>query len=97
MSEKLIMNGLVLYDHQSNTLWSQFLSRGVKGFLVNKELEIVPAVQTSWRQWLNLLPNTLVLDKRGSYDVYDSYYSGGSTGIIWEFNKDGRLPKKELV
>ena len=63
MSGKLIMNALVLYDHQSNTLWSQFLSRGVKGFLVDKELEIVPAVQTSWRQWLNLHPDTLVLDK----------------------------------
>ena len=63
VSGKLIMNALVLYDHQSNTLWSQFLSRGVKGFLVDKELEIVPAVQTSWRQWLNLHPDTLVLDK----------------------------------
>lgn len=93
------MNALVLYDHQSNTLWSQFLSRGVKGPLVNKDLEIVPAVQTSWRQWLNLHPDTLVLDKRGSYgkDVYDGYYSGGSTGIIGESNKDLRLPKKDLV
>ena len=93
------MNAMVLYDHQSNTLWSQFLSRGVKGPLVNKELEIVPAVQTFWRQWLNLHPDTLVLDKRGSYgkDVYDSYYSGASTGIIRESNKDGRMSKKELV
>ena len=90
------MNALVLYDHQSNTLWSQFLSRGVKGFLVDKELAIVPAVQTSWRQWLNLHPDTLVLDKRGS-NGKDVYYSGGSTGIIGESNKDGRLPKKELV
>ena len=93
------MNAMVLYDYQSNSLWSQFLSRGVKGPLVNKELEIVPAVQTFWRQWLNLHPDTLVLDKRRSYgkDVYDSYYSGGSTGIIGESNKDGRLSKKELV
>ena len=93
------MNALVLYDHQSNTLWSQFLSRAVKGPLVNKDLEIVPAVQTSWRQWLSLHPDTLVLDKRGSYgkDVYDSYYSGDSTGIISKSNKDGRLPKKDLV
>ena len=99
MSGKLIMNALVMYDHQSNTLWSQFLSQGVKGPLVNKKLEIVPAIQTTWQQWLNLHPDTLVLDKRGSYrsDSYEGYYSGGSTGIIGESNKDRRLPKKELV
>jgi len=99
VSGKLIMNALVMYDHQSDTLWSQFLSQGVKGPLLNKKLEIVPAVQTTWQQWVNLHPDTLVLDKRGSYgrDVYDGYYDNGSTGVIGESNKDRRLPKKELV
>ena len=99
MSGKLVMNALVMYDHQSNTLWSQFLHRGIKGPQVNQDLEIVPAVQTSWQQWLSLHPDTLVLDKGGSYgrDVYDGYYSGGSTGVIGETNKDPRLPKKDLV
>ena len=99
VSGKLIMNAVVMYDHQSNTLWSQFLSRGVKGPLVNQALEIVPAVQTTWGQWLNLHPDTLVLDKRGSYqsDTYEGYYRGGSAGILGEANKDKRLPRKELV
>ena len=99
VSGKLIMNAVVMYDHQSNTLWSQFLSRGVKGPLVNQALEIVPAVQTTWQQWLNLHPDTLVLDKRGSYqgDTYEGYYRGGSAGILGEANKDKRLPSKELV
>jgi len=99
VSGKLIMNALVMYDHQSDTLWSQFLSRGVQGPLANQALEIVPAVQTTWQQWLNLHPDTLVLDKRGRYqgDSYEGYYNGGSTGIIGESNKDRRLPKKELV
>lgn len=99
MSGKLIMNALVMYDHQSNTLWSQFLSQGVKGPLLNRDLEIVPAIQTTWQQWANLHPDTLVLDKRGSYgnDNYEGYYENGSTGIIGESNKDRRLPKKELV
>ena len=99
MSGKLIMNALVMYDHQTDTLWSRFLHQAVKGPLVNKELEIVPAVQTSWQQWVNLHPDTLVLDKGGSYDsdVYDGYFSGGSAGIIGEANKDDRLPKKEPV
>ena len=93
------MNALVMYDHQSETVWSQFLSRGVKGPQVNQALEIVPAVQTTWQQWLSLHPDTLVLDKRGRYqgDTYEGYYRGGSAGILGESNKDKRLPGKELV
>ena len=99
VSGKLIMNALVMYDHQSDTLWSQFLSRGVKGPLANIQLEILPALQTTWRQWLSLHPDTKVLDKRGRYqsDSYEGYYRGGSAGIIGESNKDKRLRGKDLV
>jgi len=99
VSGKLIMNALVMYDHQSDTLWSQFLSRGVKGPLANTRLEFLPALQTTWRQWLSLHPDTMVLDKRGRYqsDSYEGYYGGGSAGIIGESNKDSRLPAKDLV
>ena len=93
------MNALVMYDHQTDTLWSQFLSRGVQGPLSGTRLEIVPSVQTTWQQWLQLHPDTLVLDKRGGYqfDSYEGYYAGGSAGILGESNKDDRLPGKELV
>ena len=99
MSGKLIMNALVMYDHQTDTLWSQFLSRGVKGPLTNTSLEILPALQTTWQQWLELHPDTLVLDKRGRYqiDTYEGYYQGGSAGILGESNKDKRLSRKGLV
>jgi hypothetical protein len=93
------MNALVMYDHQTDTLWSQFLSRGVRGPLADTSLEIVPSLLTTWGQWRSLHPNTLVLDKRGGYanDSYEGYYQNGSAGIIGEANKDNRLPTKELV
>ena len=93
------MNALVMYDRQTDTLWSQFLSRGVKGPLADVRLEIVPSLQTTWEQWLQLNPDTLLLDKRGRYvsDTYESYYRGGSAGILGESNKDKRLHRKELV
>ena len=88
-----------MYDHQSDTLWSQFLSRGVKGPLANTELEIVPDIQSTWQGWMRLHPDTIVLDKRGRYlaDSYEGYYTNGSAGIIGESNKDKRLPRKDLV
>ena len=99
VSGKLIKNALVMYDHQTDTLWSQFLSRGVKGPLTGTSLEILPALQTTWQQWLALHPETLVLDKNGRYqrDTYEGYYRGGSAGILGEFNKDDRLSRKDLV
>ena len=93
------MNALVMYDHQTDTLWSQFLSRGVQGPLADTKLEIVPAIQTTWQQWLQLHPETLVLDKRGRYqrDSYEGYYRGGSAGILGEANRNRRLSAKDLV
>ena len=93
------MYALVMYDRQTDTLWSQFLSRGVRGPLSGTQLEIVPSLQTSWEQWLELHPDTQLLDKGGRYnsDSYQGYYLSGSAGIIGESNKDQRLPGKDVV
>ena len=36
------MNALVMYDHQTRTLWSQFLRKGVEGELKDVELDVIP-------------------------------------------------------
>ena len=99
VSGKLIMNALVMYDHQTRTLWSQFLRKGVKGELAGTELEVIPVTQTTWEAWLELHPDTLVLDKRGRYssDRYRGYYQSGSAGVIGESTRDTRLDRKDLV
>lgn len=99
VSGKLIMNALVMYDHQTRTLWSQFLRRGVKGQLAGKELDVIPVTQTTWAAWSELHPDTIVLNKRGRYqgDSYDGYYSSGRAGVLGENNKDKRLGGKDLV
>ena len=93
------MNALVMYDHQTDTLWSQFLRRGVKGELAGTELEVIPVTQTTWGAWLELHPDTLALDKSGRYqgDTYESYYRSGRAGVIGESHGDDRLRSKELV
>jgi hypothetical protein len=99
VSGKLIMNALVMYDHQTDTLWSQFLRRGVKGELAGVGLDVVPVTQTTWGLWRDLHPDTLVLDKRGRFggDSYSSYYTSGKTGVLGESRSDDRLEPKELV
>ena len=99
VSGKLIMNALVMYDHQTRTLWSQFLRRGVSGELTGVELDVVPVTQTNWSTWKDLHPDTKVLDTGGGYrgDAYTGYYSSPAAGVIGEANRDDRLPTKELV
>ncbi len=93
------MNALVMYDHQTDTLWSQFLSKGVEGPLEDTDLEAVPATQTTWEAWLELHPDTKVLRKTSSVrtDSYVNYYESDRAGIHGQFNPDDRLYKKELV
>jgi hypothetical protein len=93
------MNALVMYDHQTDTLWSQFLGRGVLGELAGTDLELVPLTQTTWSAWKAAHPDTLVLDKRGRYqfDRYAGYYGSGDLGVTGELTGDSRLHSKALV
>ena len=93
------MNALVMYDHQTDTLWSQFLGKSVKGPLTGKSLELLPLTHTTWDAWKSVHPDTLVLDKRGRYqrDRYTGYYASAELGVIGERIKDDRLQTKALV
>ena len=93
MSGKLIMNALVMYDHQTDTLWSQFLGKGVEGPLAGKNLELTPLLHTTWEAWKAAHPETLVLNKRGRYqgDRYQGYYASSEPGVIGERVADDRL------
>jgi hypothetical protein len=92
------MNALVMYDRESRTLWSQFLSQAVRGELAGTKLETIPLTLTTWEKWRETHPETVALRKgsRGG-DPYDSYYFSRAAGVIGESNKDSRLPTKELV
>ena len=93
------MNALVMYDHQTDSLWSSFTGDAVRGPMAGTKLGILPALQTTWGRWKELHPDTMVLEQGLSYqyDSYNSYYSGGSAGVIGENRSDDRLYKKEFV
>jgi len=92
------MNALVMYDRESRSLWSQFLSQAVSGELAGTKLETIPLTLTTWEKWKETHPETVALRKGSrSGDPYDSYYFSRAAGVIGESNKDSRLPTKELV
>ena len=98
VSGKLILNAMVMYDRQTDTLWSQFLGEAVEGPLAGTTLDFVASRLTRWSLWKEEHPDTLVLDTgTRAYDQYDSYYISPSSGSLGESNLDDRLISKDLV
>ena len=98
VSGKLIMNALVMYDRETDSLWSQFLGVAVRGEFEGQRLEPLPATLTEWASWRETHPETLVLDQGGQQrDRYASYYSAESAGVLGRTQEDDRLGLKEFV
>jgi len=98
VSGKLILNALVMYDRQTDSLWSQFLGQAVHGELDGTKLELLPSQLISLGAWKEAHPETLVLEQDGTaYDSYLRYYFNESAGVYGQINPDNRLLPKELV
>ena len=93
------MNGMVMYDRNSETLWSHITGEAIDGPLKGRRLDAILVTFTGWEQWRALHPDTVALDKGGGYrsDSYASYYRGGSKGIVGGGEDDERLPAKSFV
>jgi len=100
VSGKLIRNVMVMYDRQTESLWSQLIGEAVEGEMTGTKLEFLPSWMMTWQEWKKLHPDTLALDKggrRGSRDSYDNYYVSPNAGVIGQTNLDDRLYTKEFV
>ncbi len=100
VSGKLIRNVLVMYDRQTESLWSQLLGESIEGEMIGARLEFVPSWFTTWAEWKEMFPDTVALDKggqRGDRDVYDSYFASPSAGVIGETFNDPRLDTKAFI
>jgi hypothetical protein len=65
VSGNLFNNNLVMYDRRDGlagaTLYPQMLGIGVTGARAGNELALVPVVETTWRFWKTLHPDTRVV------------------------------------
>jgi Protein of unknown function (DUF3179) len=104
VSGKLWANGLIMYDHETDSLWSHVAGQAIVGPMQGSLLQMIPAIHTNWNAWKQISPKTSVLDPgRSPYrrdynmDPYESYYSSHDTGIIATRYEDQRLDPKALV
>ncbi|MEE8408410.1 MAG: DUF3179 domain-containing (seleno)protein [Myxococcota bacterium] len=94
VSGNLFNSNLVMYDHASDSLWPQLWGGGVSGQRSGDWLTMLPATETTWAQWKEIHPETLVLsDDTGFSRDYQSYpYGNYRTDDSTTFRTTNPLP-----
>jgi hypothetical protein len=106
VSGKLWKNVLIMYDRQTDTLWSHLTGEGLIGPLTGKRLKTLPAAMMKYSEWKRLFPDTKVLKKdTGRFgglfssggDPYEGYYYSSRAGVIPQKYRDNRLHPKTFI
>ena len=81
VSGKLLYETLVMYDRESDSLWSQLYGSAVEGPLAGERLSYFPSVFTDWESWVEQHSESLVLDKEATCERFDcGTYSSNPRG-----------------
>ena len=103
VSGLLYNNDVLLFDRQTESLWSQLKYSAVSGFYKTKQLKPVPMQHTTWLHWRKQYPDTLVLSfKTGfhrnySRDPYEGYEDIERTHFPVKFRAKGLHPKERVI
>lgn len=67
VSGLLYNSDMLLYDKQTESLWSQIMKQAIAGPQKGTRLKQLPMTHTSWRSWRQQHPDTLVLSTNTGY------------------------------
>ncbi|MEK9142905.1 MAG: DUF3179 domain-containing protein [Nitrospirota bacterium] len=102
VSGLLYQSDLLMYDHQTESLWSQIGMQAITGPLTGEKLTPMFLKHTIWREWRAAHPSTIVLSTRtGSFRNYDrdpyAGYGESSELFFDTTHFDSRYHPKEWV
>ena len=102
VSGLLYNNDVLLYDRQTESLWSQLMQQAITGPMRGRHLQQIVMSHTSWRDWRQRYPDTRVLSPETGFrrDYQRSPYAGYATSEHLYFpltRLDRRYHPKELV
>lgn len=94
VSGLLYNSDVLLYDRNTESLWSQIMGEAVAGKLVGEKLNPIPVNHTTWRDWLAQHPDTRVLStETGFFRDYDrNPYQGYEQSRQLYFGVNNRAP-----
>ena len=95
-SGRLWNSALVMYDRQTETLWSHFTAQGIIGELTGEQLQTLPVATVPWGVWRDANPDGLVLSRDTGFErdygrnPYLGYDDIDGTPFLFEGDIDGR-------
>lgn len=102
VSGLLYNSDVLLYDRQTESLWSQIKSEAISGPLSGEQIELIPVVFEKWTQWRYRYSKTLVLSRETGFNrnysrkAYASYEENDR--LMFPVAKNnGAFPNKEKV
>ena len=102
-SGSLFNSSLVMYDRQTETLWTHFDGKAVIGALTGIELAKIPVQTVSWADFKATFPDGRVLNRdtgfsrRYGENPYVGYDNADDRPFLFSGDIDGRLAPKERV
>ena len=86
VSGLLYQSDVLMYDRQTESLWSQLLLKAVTGTQMGQALKIVPSQVLTWAAWRKKFPNTEVLSTETGFRrdyTFNPYEGYDQNQSIW--------------
>jgi hypothetical protein len=102
VSGLLYNSDLLLYDRESESLWSQIEGKAISGSLKGERLRLLTVFHTTWSEWRKLHPRSSVLSLETGFrrdyarDPYDGYQDSEALYFPVKY-KDRRYHPKERI
>lgn len=102
VSGLLYQTNLIPFDRATKSNWSQILGESVNGSLAGKAADLITLVETDWKTWKTMFPNTTVINLNTGFSrTYGTYpysdYKTNNSLFFFPTPKDTRLPLKDRV
>ncbi len=94
VSGLLYNSDVLLYDRDSESLWSQIMKQSISGPRVGSKLKALPISHTSWAHWLDKHPDSLVMSQETGHarDYSRDPYAGYETSLHTYFSVNHEAP-----
>lgn len=102
VSGLLYNSDVLLFDRETESLWSQILSKAISGSMKGKTLTDIAIDHTSWADWRQRHPDTLLLSEQTGFkrdyqdNPYADYDKHGETYFPVKFRAQGYHPKEQV-
>jgi len=102
-SGSLYNSSLIMYDRQTESLWTHFDGLAVVGHLTGTQLTLLPMVTVAWSDFVSAYPNALVLSRATGFsrdygsNPYPGYDDPNNPPFLFSGTTDERLRPKDRV